>query len=1180
MRDNSKSTLRRRVTRATTLAFLVLAALLASWCIKLHSGPHGRANFTGQDIVPRESRGAGARRLNEMPVPPQAVKVPAGNIPADKAPFDVGAAIEQVRSAFETTEQGFRGGRPEYGVRASGDGIALTARHWPQKRREGTEPQSDGDQRQSHHQPAPSTPEKPLESPELVLRTTHVGRGAGQTDGALGDDEMPMLQDDARLVAWERENHTEHLRQTPQGVEQSWAFPTKPEGNDALVVRVEVSGLTYVSETVEGLHFADARGLGFRYGHGTWVDATGLKTAVNAHYRNGTIELTVPHDVVEHSAYPAVLDPVVGPEFGLQGVMAARGTQHTPTIASNGTDYLVAWREERSLGGLTDIYAARVSAAGVVLDDRGLALSVDQPGESNPCVASDGSDYLVVWQETRPGSDPESDSESDSDIRANRVTAAGDVLDGSGFPVATGTSEQSHPGVASNGSGYLVTWMDSRSGSSDVYASRVNAAGTVLDGDGFGVSTGVTEEGAPSVASNGVDYLVAWTDSRSGTSTDIYFSRVSSAGQVLDPTGLLLSAEESNENSPSVASNGTTYLIAWNDMVGEGAVLEAGGERGTHANRVSSEGLVLDGGVLVVSNPYSPMGTTHVASNGTDFLVLGRVGGSLYGRRVSGSGSVLDASDFKVAPSSDSGSSMVASNGSGYLVAHVSRETAGSMVFRGAATRVSEAGIVGKRFAVVPQETNAQMEPAVASNGTDFLVTWKDYRNDRFGIYASRVSAEGEALDAPGLFIDGGHPEELQVASNGSGYLVLWRFYRVVDEFWGVCSVHVRAVGASGQLEEAQSLGAGEDHHDPSLASNGSDYLVVWREYLKDDLYGVRVSDTGEFKGAALEFAHSPYGWSRAASNRKDYLVVWLNESGVYARRLTAKGKLEGAPAFAVSTAGGNQWNPVVASNGGDYLVAWTDERSGIDSDIYANRVTSTGVQDTSGFPISTAPGDQYGLDIASSGQDYLVSWADHRAGSQQTYGAKVKSEPLMVSEFLVGDGGSVKAAGRDDRYLIVSDGQESGISKIALRFIITDECPNDPNKDTDFDLDVDGTLNCNDGCPTNPKKTSPGVCGCNAFDVDTDGDGTADCVDPCPDDEQDACVEPPDEGEAEAEGGAGAGGMGGDVSHATDDNGDEESGCGCRTAGRAASPSGSAFLFLAGVVLALSRRRSARLAA
>jgi hypothetical protein len=37
------------------------------------------------------------------------------------------------------------------------------------------------------------------------------------------------------------------------------------------------------------------------------------------------------------------------------------------------------------------------------------------------------------------------------------------------------------------------------------------------------------------------------------------------------------------------------------------------------------------------------------------------------------------------------------------------------------------------------------------------------------------------------------------------------------------------------------------------------------------------------------------------------------------------------------------------------------------------------------------------------------------------------------------------------------------------------------------------------DGCPNDPAKTAPGICGCGVSDKDSDGDGVADCKDNCP---------------------------------------------------------------------------------
>ena len=70
----------------------------------------------------------------------------------------------------------------------------------------------------------------------------------------------------------------------------------------------------------------------------------------------------------------------------------------------------------------------------------------------------------------------------------------------------------------------------------------------------------------------------------------------------------------------------------------------------------------------------------------------------------------------------------------------------------------------------------------------------------------------------------------------------------------------------------------------------------------------------------------------------------------------------------------------------------------------------------------------------------------------------------------------------------------------------IPDECESIMDCDTDgipdeceVDSDADGTPDDCDGCPGDPNKIAPGVCGCGVAETDSDSDGVPDCTDICP---------------------------------------------------------------------------------
>ena len=248
--------------------------------------------------------------------------------------------------------------------------------------------------------------------------------------------------------------------------------------------------------------------------------------------------------------------------FGLLNPLAAEAAtpapsdQSSPAAVSNGDITLVVWQDRRN-GADYDVYGSRINSAGAVLDT--ILISSAPGNQTQPAVACDGTTFLVVWSDFRSG--------LTSDIYGARVSASGAVLDPQGIPICTAAMHQGQPAAASNGDGFLVVWQDFRSAASaDIYGARLSGTGAVLDSTGLVISQGVNSELNPAVAANSTGYLVVWQDKRRGSSYDIFGARVTTGGAINDPAGLAISTAAGDQINPAVSGNGSDFLVVWQDF--------------------------------------------------------------------------------------------------------------------------------------------------------------------------------------------------------------------------------------------------------------------------------------------------------------------------------------------------------------------------------------------------------------------------------------------------------------------------------------------------------------------------------------------------------------------------------------------------------------------------------------
>ncbi len=572
-------------------------------------------------------------------------------------------------------------------------------------------------------------------------------------------------------------------------------------------------------------------------------------------------------------------------------------------------------------------------------------------------------------------------------------------------------NDQFSPTVAFGGSNYLVAWedFDHSTGNTDIHGARVTPSGNILDSGGIVISRAIYSQGQPVAAFDGANYFVAWNDGRRGFSSDIYGSRVTASGSVLDPNGIPICTDSSNQGTASIGFDGSNYFVVWMD--------ERSGYYHIYGARVTKSGIVLDPNGILISPNTGSQYYPSIGFDGTNFFVVWRDSADIYGTRVDTSGHVIDSTGIAIstAPSRQDFPS-VAFDGVNYLVVWLDgRGGSGYADIYG--TRVSSSGIVLEPNGIaISTASNDQVYPSIAFDGSRYLVVWQDRRSSSPQIYGTRISTSGTVLDPNGILISiAGYGQYYpSVAFDGANFLVTWQDTRSANR-----DIYGARVDTAGVVLDPNGIALcmiANSQVYPSVASDGTDYLVVWQEwhppYEGEDIYGARVSSTGRLLDTTrIVICEAPANQSRpfVAFDGTDYLVVWFFSGGgnyldIYGARVSTSGEVLDPGGFPICTAPWEQYNPSVASDGTNSLAVWSDFRRGGTgtSDLYGARVSSSGVVlDTNGIGISVGGGYHFNPRVASNGKDYLAVWCNY-TGEADIYGARVDSSGRVLGGFTI----------------------------------------------------------------------------------------------------------------------------------------------------------------------------------
>lgn len=773
---------------------------------------------------------------------------------------------------------------------------------------------------------------------------------------ALGNTIQTLLNPDPQLV--------EHLEASERGVEISWILSAPGPSSGNLRIEVQFAGAEFAGETESGYHFADGNGIPrVRMSEVLLVDADLNKTTLPVSLNENSFSIELDDSVLRSAKFPIVIDPVLSPQFELdQPVLGlAKTAQFSPSVAAGPDNFMVVWQDKDRVDGF-DIFAARITPDGTLLDPGGLAVSIEPGDQTDPVVAAGGDNFLIVWSDPAGG----------GDLRGARINGkTGERLNEESIVISDASGRQDGASVAALRDDFLVVWQDYRNNFTrarrDIYGTRIAADGRVLDPTGLAISTIENNQNFPAVASDGTQWFVVWHDLREGDDFDIYGTPVSINGDVLDEDGIPISIAEDSQWNVSIAHLDGEYLVVWQDRGG-------GLEHDIFGVRIDAAGRLLDDEAIVVSDAAGQQTFPVVSAIAGNYLVVwddARNTGDfsnrdIYGTRIDSAGGVLDPEGLAIGKADmDQREPSVAGTGTGFLVVWEDIRGGNDTDIYG--NLVTADGGLTEEDGGIPLSTiaNEQRYPAIASNGQDFLIAWQDFANgEDFDIHAVRVSAETEMpIDEEVLVISAEqhHQERPFVISDGADYLVVWQDFRNGIDFdvFGAC-----VSGADGSVRALGRQGAVFRHERnqlrPRISRNDSGFLVVWQD-------------------------------ERIGSNHD-----------VFGIRLDSDGAVIGRDAFEIVSEGTHQRNPFVDGFGREFLVAWEDARNGNDLDIFAGFVTTDpeGATMVSEVPVSVAAGDQRRPAITHSADGFLILWEDHGTpGEFRVQGRRFASDGILIED-------------------------------------------------------------------------------------------------------------------------------------------------------------------------------------
>lgn len=267
----------------------------------------------------------------------------------------------------------------------------------------------------------------------------------------------------------------------------------------------------------------------------------------------------------------------------------ANGSDSTSSggMAFDGTNYLIGILGDRV--SPNSITAQLTSTNGSLVGSR---ISLGVSG-GMPLFAFDGTNYLMVWSNTTKDT-----------VYGQFINTSGN-LKGTHFLIATNATFSPPKGgcIAFGDTTYMVVYKENNIN----YGQRINKSGGLI---GTPTQISFNEAGDNIMTYDGTNYLVAWW--AHNTNLYLYGQFISKSG-VLVGSNFIIDGPHINDNSPSMAFDGSRYLVVFRGNPETNSAC-------LFARFVTTSGSVATNRITVCDSTKNP-GFPSISFDGSDFLI-------------------------------------------------------------------------------------------------------------------------------------------------------------------------------------------------------------------------------------------------------------------------------------------------------------------------------------------------------------------------------------------------------------------------------------------------------------------------------------------------------------------------------------------------------------------------------